>query len=98
MIALIGNHQLTAMAEAVRGNPVAYAAMTGFNAVTNTLDDVDLFSFRALTTPKFKKKGQDPDYPTYHQAMSGPYSKEWQEAMDQEIQTLLKLHTWDIIP
>ena len=99
MIALIGNHHLTAMAQAVKENPAAFVAMNGFNAVTETLDEVDFFSYRAMTAPKYKKKkGQDPDFPTYHQAMSGPDSAEWQASMDEEIQTLVKLNTWTIVP
>ncbi len=87
------------MAQAVKENPAAFVAMNGFNAVTETLDEVDFFSYRAMTAPKYKKKkGQDPDFPTYHQAMSGPDSAEWQASMDEEIQTLVKLNTWTIVP
>ena len=83
MIALIGNHHLTAMADAVKGNPVAFVAMNGFNAVTETFDEVDYFSYRAVTAPTYKsKKGFDPDFPTYTQAMTSPDSDEWKAAMD----------------
>ena len=82
MIALIGNHHLASMANAVKGSTAAFVAMNGFNAVTETLDEVDLFSFRVITAPKgSKKKGQDPDYSTHHQAMASPEAEEWHVAM-----------------
>ena len=78
MIALIGNHNLALMASAVKGNAFAYAAMNGYNAVTDTLDEVEYFLYRAITALKTKgKKGADPDFPTYHQAMASPDSNEW---------------------
>ena len=60
--------------------------MNSYNAVTDTLDEVDYFSYRAITAPKTKeKKGFDPDLPTYAQAMSSPEAHEWQAAMDEEV-------------
>ena len=99
MIALVGNHNLMAMANSVKGNPVAIAAMAGFNAVTDTFDEVDFFSCKALTAPRTTgKKGQDPDFPTYHQAMSSPDAPEWMKAMDDEIKVLIEMNTWSIVP
>ena len=97
MIALLGNNLLVNMAQAAVNNPVAYAGMAGFNVVTETFDQVDYFSYQAVAAPKFKvKKGLDPDYPTYSQAMTCPDADEWKEAMDGEINTLNGMNTWTI--
>ena len=80
-------------------NPAAQAAMAGFNAITDTFDEVDYFSYNAVTSPRFKvKKANDPDYPTYHQAMTRPDAHEWQAAMDDEIKVLVGMNTWTIVP
>ena len=99
MIALLGNNLLVNMAQAAVNNPVAYVGMAGFNAVTETYDAVDYFSYRAVTAPKYKvKKGLDPDYPTYNQAMTRPDADEWKESMDAEIKILVDMGTWTIVP
>ena len=99
MIALIGNHNLTLMADTVRGSPAGFLAMNSYNAVTDTLDEVDYFSYRAITAPKTKgKKGFDPDFPTYAQAMSSPEAHEWQAAMDEEVKVLIGMNTWTLVP
>jgi hypothetical protein len=99
MIALIGNHNLTMMAQAVVNNPLAYAAMNGYNAVTATFDEVDCLSYKAITAPPTKmKKGNDPDFPTYAQAMAGPDADEWLDAMKAEIDVLVKLKAWTVVP
>lgn len=99
MIALLGNHLLVQMAQTVVANPAAHVAMAGFNAVTETFDEVDFFSYRAVTSPKFKaKKGNDPDFPTYHQAMTRPDAGEWKGSMDDEIAVLIKMGTWTVVP
>ena len=99
MIALIGNHNLVSMAQTVIKNPVAYAAMSGYNAVTDTFDEVDYFSYKAVTSPALKsKKGSDPDFPTYGQAMAGPDADDWLDAMRSEVDTLTKLKAWTIVP
>ena len=69
--------------------------MASFDAVTETFDQVDWFSYRAATMPvKTKaKKGLDPDYPTYQQAMSGPDATEWLASMRKELDTLIKMGT-----
>jgi hypothetical protein len=40
------------------------------------------------------KKGNDPDNPTYAQAMAGPDVAEWKEPLDKEIETVTKLKAW----
>jgi hypothetical protein len=91
----------TAMAAAVQavGNPIAHAALKGFDAVTQTFDHVEPHTFMSLAAKKpTAKKGQDPDFPTYSQAMSGPDADEWWEAMKLELATLMKLNTWTVVP
>ena len=94
------NDTVLQMAQSCIGFPVAQAAMAGFDAVNETFDCVDFCSFRAMTTTvKAKpKKGHDPDYPTYEQAIRGPDFAEWMEAIDKEIQTLVKMGTWTVVP
>ena len=74
--------------------------MAGYDAVTDTFDCVDWFSYRAMTTPvKSKtKKGDDPLFPTYQQAMSRPDADEWKEAMRKELDTLTQMGAWTIVP
>ena len=88
-----------AMAVKCIGSPVAHVALNGFNAVTETFDQVDWMSFRALAAAKVKgKKGVDPDFPSLHQAMTGPDWEEWQAAMNKELQTLHDMRTWTVVP
>jgi hypothetical protein len=99
MIARIGNDLLVKLAQATIHNPIAQAGLAGFDVVTETFDTVDYFSFKAVTAPTYKsKKGLDPDYPTYQQAMSSCDSDEWKKAMDIEIETLTEMRTWTIVP
>jgi len=97
--AYLANEPLMALAQDAVGRPAAYAALAGFDAATTTFDSVDYFSYQAATAPKNKSKaGVDPDYPTYWQAMSSPDAAEWKEAMSKEIQTLIDLKSWVLVP
>ena len=40
------------------------------------------------------RKHQDPDSPSFSQAMTGANQSEWEEAMKLEISTLLSQNTW----
>ena len=95
----ISNTPIMAMAKACVGSPAAHLAMAGFDAVTETFDCVDFHSYRAMTTPVSRpKKGQDPDYPTYEQVMRSPDVEEWKESMDKEVNTLIGMDTWTVVP
>lgn len=66
-----------------------------WNAETGEFDFRDPVAFAAMQRAlKKPKKGSDPDYPMYHQAMSSPEYREWQDAMIKEIRTLEKMGTW----
>lgn len=66
-----------------------------WNSETGDFDLRDPVAFAAMQRAlKKPKKGSDPDYPMYHQAMSSPEYREWQEAMMKEIRTLEKMGTW----
>ena len=98
-VALLGNNLLVKMAQATINNPIAQIGLAGFDVVTETFDEVDFFSFRAVTSPRFKvKKGHDPDFPTFAQAMSRPDAEEWMGSMDVEIETLVEMGTWTLVP
>ena len=43
------------------------------------------------------KKGKDPNAPTYWDAMTDEEADFWYDAMDEEIDNLVKRRTWDII-
>ena len=43
------------------------------------------------------RKGNDPDTPTFNEAMSGPHREQFIKAMYKEIKTLEKLKTWNVI-
>jgi len=40
----------------------------------------------------------DPDNPRYHEAMSGPDSELFREAMVTEVTALTKKNTWTLVP
>ena len=95
----VTNDLIVAMAKSVVGSPAAYAAMSGFCAVTETFDSLDHVSFQALlASSKSKgKKGEDPNYPTVSQALSSPDADEWMAAMQSEVQTLVGMSTWTVV-
>ena len=43
------------------------------------------------------KKGKDPNAPTYWDAVTGEEHDFWYDAMDEEIDNLVKRMTWDVI-
>ena len=99
MIALLGNTAALQAASHTVGRPAAYAAMQGYDFVTETFDWVEPHTYKAVYSTKNQgKKGLDPDFPTYAQAMMSPEADEWKEAMDKEIATLLKMNTWTVVP
>ena len=46
------NKPILEMAKLAIGSPAAYVAMAGFDALTETFDCVDYFSYKALAKPK----------------------------------------------
>ena len=44
-----------------------------------------------------KTQSHDPDTPTYMEALSGKNSEEYFKAMDDEIQSLMRRDTWEIV-
>ena len=95
----VSNNSILEMAKLAIGSPAAYVAMAGFDALTETFDFVDYLSYKALAKPKTNsKKGSDPDYPTFAQAMSSPDCEEWEAAMRSELDTLIGMNTWTIVP
>ena len=98
MLLAASNAPIMSLAKSCVGSPAAHLALAGFDAVTETFDCVDYISFKAMATTRVKsKKGNDPDFPTFHQAMMRPDAEEWKEAMKEELQTLIKLKTWTVV-
>ena len=92
------NTPIVELAKKCIGSPAAQAAMAGFDAISQTFDFVDYHSCKAMTTlVTKKKKGEDPDYPTLRQALMSPDVFEWKASMDKEIETLIKMKTWDVV-
>ena len=99
MATLFGNLTALQLAGQAIGKPAAHAAMKGFDVLTETYDHIECHTFQALVASKSKaKKGEDPDFPTYHQAMLRPDADEWLTAMEAEIDTLMKMNTWTVVP
>ena len=44
------------------------------------------------------KKSSDPDYPSVRQALTGPNADLWWEAMDKELQSIIDMDSWEIVP
>ena len=76
LVATVANTILMAMACEAVGSLTAYSAMQGFDAVTETFDAINIVSYRASVASKKGKKGEDPDFPTFQQAMMSPNSDE----------------------
>lgn len=73
--------------------PVHVARQWNYN--TNEFEYEDPVAYMVTTqAKKKKKKGDDPDYPMYHQAMRSADHDKWREAMDKEISILEKIKTW----
>jgi hypothetical protein len=94
------NAPIVKMAKDVIGEPAAFVAMQCIDALTQTFVVVDYFSYKAMMSPvKGKtKKGNDPHYPTFTQAMPGPDVAEWKETLDKKITTLTKLKAGRLCP
>ena len=45
-----------------------------------------------------KAMKNDPDMPTFHQAMNGPFAEEYIKAMQLEVATLVQQRTWKTVP
>ena len=43
-------------------------------------------------------KNKDEDSPSYVEAMTGPHEEQFREAMNKEIEGLVKRKTWDLVP
>jgi hypothetical protein len=87
------------VAKLTAGTPEAYAAMSVLDDLTGTVEYNDPAVFQASVRARMgkSKKGTDPDFPTYHQAMQTPEASEWMGAMDKEISTLNSLGTWTVV-
>ena len=96
--AVLCKEPVMSLAKEFVGAPAAHAALAGFDAVTATYDSVDFMSFQAATKAKSKSKKGDPDFPTYWEAMAGPEADEWKDAMRKEIETLMNLGSWEMVP
>ena len=44
-----------------------------------------------------KPKAQDPDLPSLRESLTGPYAKEFWDAMDKEIDSIEKMGTWEVM-
>jgi Reverse transcriptase (RNA-dependent DNA polymerase) len=70
------------------------AAQLLFCPTTGYLDTSDPSIFLAFHSTD---KGHDSDSPSFYEAIHGPYSTEYREAMRTEIEALEKQNTWDSI-
>ena len=92
--ALLANESVMSMAKDFVGQPRAYSILASFCGETCTFDNVDFFSYKAATASKLKaKKSQDPEYPSPWQALASLDANAWRNAMNQEIDILMKLGT-----
>ena len=59
------------------------------------MDTPSTFHMREYYT--LQTQSHDPDTPTYMEALSGENSEEYFKAMDNEIQSLTRRDTWEIV-
>jgi hypothetical protein len=71
---------------------LAYRTFCESDFETETFNFRDPLAFAAST------KRHDPDTPNYHEAMCGPDSEGYQEAMAKEIKALERHGTWTLVP
>jgi len=95
--ALVLTSDVRALAADVSRDVAAYKAYSSYDDVTSTFDgDIDYTAYQAVTK-KYKKKGDNPNFPTYAQAMASPELEAWREAMDKEVNTLVEMKTWTVV-
>eukprot|EP00980_Cylindrotheca_fusiformis_P019967 scaffold7036_cov69-Cylindrotheca_fusiformis.AAC.1 len=76
---------------------VAYWTLLAMDPNTGELDTFEpVYTAMAFKASK-KKRGQDPDSPTYEQAMTGEHREQFVEAMTKEIRELEKKDTWNAV-
>ena len=56
-------------------------------------DEIIAFQAKAFKA----KASRDPDLPSLKESLTGPYAKEFWEAMDKEIDSIEKMGTWEVI-
>ena len=65
---------------------------------TIAAQDVEYGSLLDISPAAFKAhKKLDPDQPGLLEALSGPESQQWSDAMDEEVVNLEKRNTWEVI-
>ncbi len=96
MLSVVVSPIATTIAHQVTAHPVCYAAYQALDDYTGTYEDVDFVSYQAAIKSK-SKKGHNPDFPSFYEAMSSADYEQWQQAMDKEIETLKKFKTWTIL-
>ena len=79
----------------LRAPSAALAYQAELQTDINTYE-VDIHDPRVYTA-KFDKRGSDPDAPTLKQALSGPDSDKYIEAMKEEITNLKRMNTWILV-
>ena len=60
------------------------------------MDTPSTFNMRESNVLKYQR--HDPDTPTYMEALSGENPEEYFKAMDDEIKSLMRRDTWEIVP
>ena len=79
-------------------NQNAYEQQLAYTAELFTCCDT---GFHDITDPRVyaaKTRQNDPDSPTFHQAINGENAEEYIKAMQTEIATLILQRTWDSVP
>ena len=84
------------LASECMNTPTAYAMVRDFSEELNAMIVDDPLGF-ASSVRKFQKKGQDPDLPTFEQAMQSDEVPQWLAAMKKEIDTLTRIGTWEVV-
>ena len=55
-------------------------------------------TFHMRESYALKSQIHDPDTPTFMEALSGKHMNEYYNAMDEEINSLIRMDTWEIFP
>ena len=79
-------------------NDSHYQQQLAYSAELHTCFDTGIYDITDPQVYASKTQKNDPDTPTFHQAIHGEHSEEYIKAMQIEIATLILQRTWESVP
>ena len=79
-------------------NSNAYESQLAYTAELLTCHDTGISNITDPRVYAAKLRGNDPDSPTFHQALNGENAEEYIKAMQEKVATLILQRTWTSVP